>query len=472
MRPRLSILSRMRSMQRLTVLALGSIGVLLVLGPTTASVALAQDPARDAPAVARIWQAERQDDGPPAALDHARVVTRLAAAVKAGAGLYKTEEIGRSLEGRSINHVSVGSGPMHVLLWSQMHGDEPTATLALLDILDMLARHQADAAVVRLLGQLTIHVVPMLNPDGAERFQRRNAQGIDINRDALLLQTPEGRALKALRDRLQPSLGFNLHNQGWRTSAGASKPASISLLAAAFDEARTETPGRLLAKRTCAIIRQSVEALAPGQVGRYDDEFEVRAFGDNLTKWGTPIVLIETGPYPGEGADTELVKLNVVAILTALDALATGAVQGADARLYETLPVNATNLYSVIVKNASIVAGTGIEPFTGDLAVSSSRVVRRNEKGIRVALQSMRVDDLGDMRVFAALDTIDATGLYAVNNQGWKEGQTVSIAGWKQLKTDKPLAVGSTADIALLRPTSAGTYTVVRIIRMEKALSN
>ena len=35
-------------------------------------------------------------------------------------------------------------------------------------------------------------MVPMLNPDGAERFQRRNAQGIDINRDALLLQSPEG----------------------------------------------------------------------------------------------------------------------------------------------------------------------------------------------------------------------------------------------------------------------------------------
>ena len=56
-----------------------------------------------------------------------------------------------------------------------------------------------------ILSTLTLHVVPMLNPDGAERFQRRNAQSIDINRDALRLQTPEGRALKALRDRLQPA---------------------------------------------------------------------------------------------------------------------------------------------------------------------------------------------------------------------------------------------------------------------------
>jgi hypothetical protein len=432
--------------------------------------AAAQDPARDALAVARIWEAERLDYGPPALLDHAHLLPRLDAVVKEGAGLYTMEEIGRSLEGRAINHLWFGSGQIHVLLWSQMHGDEATATSALLDILHILARHQADPPVQRLLSQLTVHVVPMLNPDGAERFQRRNAQGIDINRDALLLQTPEGRVLKTLRDRLQPALGFNLHNQSWRTSAGKSKPASISLLAVAFDEPRTETPGRLLAKRTCAVIRQTVEALAPGQVARYDDEFEVRAFGDNITKWGTPVVLIETGPYPGDRADRELIKLNVAAILTALDALATGAVQGADPRLYETLPINESNLFTVIVKGASIVTGTGIEPFTGDIALGSSRVVRKDAKGAPEALQALRVEDVGDMRVFDALETVDGAGLFALNGQGWKEGETVRVADWKALRSEKPLAVGSTSDIALLRPSAPGVYTVVRIIRTERVL--
>ena len=46
----------------------------------------------------------------------------------------------------------------------------------------------------RILSSLTLYIVPMLNPDGAARFQRRNAQQIDVNRDALSLQTPEGRA--------------------------------------------------------------------------------------------------------------------------------------------------------------------------------------------------------------------------------------------------------------------------------------
>ena len=154
--------------------------------------------------------------------------------------------------------------------------------------------------VARMLDRLTLHVVPMLNPDGAETPQRRNAQGIDINRDALLLQTPEGRALKALRDRVNPPIGFNLHNQNWRTSVGKTgKPAAMSLLAVSFDEARSDNPGRIRAKKVASVIRDAVEPLAPGMIARYDDEFEVRAFGDNLTKWGTSVVLIETGPYPG-----------------------------------------------------------------------------------------------------------------------------------------------------------------------------
>jgi Zinc carboxypeptidase len=436
-----------------------------------AAPARAQDPLRDAQGVARIWDAEHIDYGPPQLLDHARLMVRLDEVVKEGAGLFTMERIGESVEGRSLNHVWFGTGPMHVLLWSQMHGDEPTATSALLDIMHILARHRAEAPVQRLLRQLTIHLVPMLNPDGAQRFQRRNAQGIDINRDALLLQAPEGRALKALRDRLQPSLGFNLHNQNWRTSAGKAKPATISLLAVAFDEARTETPGRLLAKRTCAVIRQSVEALAPGQVARYDDEFEVRAFGDNVTKWGTPVVLIETGPYAGPAADQALIKLNVVAILTALDALATGAAQAADARLYESLPMNESNLYTVVIRHASIVPGTGVAPFTGDLALGSTRLVTpADARGVRQAIQALRVDDLGDMRVFSALDDVDATGLFAVTNQGWKEGDTVPIADWTRFTSARPLAVGSAADIALLRPDAAGRYTVVRIVRTERLL--
>ncbi len=115
------------------------------------------------------------------------------------------EKIGESLEGRAINHVTVGTGPIGVLLWSQMHGDEPTATSALFDVFEYLRRHREDRRSRRILSRLTLHVVPMLNPDGAERFQRRNAQSIDINRDALRLQTPEGRVAQGAARPAEPA---------------------------------------------------------------------------------------------------------------------------------------------------------------------------------------------------------------------------------------------------------------------------
>ena len=130
--------------------------------------ASAQDPQRDALGVAKVWEAEHVDYGPPQLLDHGRLLVYLDEAIKRGDGLFKMEQIGQSVEGRSINHVWFGDGPMHVLLWSQMHGDEPTATAALLDILRARsAATRRDPCSRPLLRALTIHFVPMLNPDGA-----------------------------------------------------------------------------------------------------------------------------------------------------------------------------------------------------------------------------------------------------------------------------------------------------------------
>jgi hypothetical protein len=318
-----------------------------------------------------------------------------------------------------------------------------------------------------MLSALTVHVVPMLNPDGAERFQRRNAQGIDINRDALHLQTPEGRALKALRDRLSARVGFNLHNQSWRTSVGPPpRPASISLLSVAYDSARTENDGRRLTKRLCAVIRDALEPLAPGQVGRYDDEFEVRAFGDNVTLWGTPVVLIETGPWTLADPDRPPVRLNFVALVTALDALATGRVRSADPARYESLPVNEARLFAIRITNARIWAGTGVAPFTGDVGVGAARTVR-SEDGRRTVALGGRIEDLGDLRGSAALEEIDGTGLTLVPDfqPTAQVGDTVVLPDWSARPSRTTVAVGQPGRVLLLRPAaSPGAYTVERVI--------
>ena len=415
----------------------------------------------------RIWDAEHVSPPLPPLLTHAETVKRLEGVVAGAPDLFRMEKVGESVEGRALNLIRAGNGSFPVLLWSQMHGDEPTATAALFDIFEFLRRHREDPTVRDILSSLTLYFLPMLNPDGAERFQRRNAQSIDINRDALRLQTPEGRTLKAVRDRFQPRIGFNLHNQAWRTSVGRPpKPASISLLSVAFDEARSGSEGRTLTRKVCAVIRDALEPFASGQIGRYDDEFEVRAFGDNLTLWGTPVVLIETGPWPASEPDPALVKLNFVAILSALDALATGAVDRAKTERYESLPVNESGELYVIVKNATVISGSGVPPYVADIGIVASRRIR-DVNGKREVQVVTSIDDMGDLRTLGALRMIDATGMTVVPlvSETIEAGQIVDLPEWKTVQS-ATLAVGQPARMVLLKPAAEpGKYQVELVLK-------
>jgi hypothetical protein len=427
----------------------------------------------DAPALARVWDAEHVSAPLPPLLTHRDVVAQIARIKQETPDLFSEEVIGKSVEGRDLHHVWFGHGPTHILLWSQMHGDEPTATAALFDVFEYIKRHRQDEHVKRMLDALTIHVVPMLNPDGAERYQRRNAQEIDINRDALHLQTPEGRALKALRDRLNPVLGFNLHNQNWRTSVSTPpKPASISLLAVVHDAAKTDDERRILSKQVIAVIRDAIEPMIPGQIGKYDDDFEVRAFGDNIAKWGTAVVLIETGAAPGAEPDKTLVRVNFVAILTALDAVASGRVKSADPGRYESLPYNESKLLHTIVTNATIVQGTSVPPFTGDVGIAGTRVVHREggPTGERKLSLSARIDDVGDLRTYGALETIDGTGLTVTPlfDDHARENGTIRLPNWVEWK-GPTIQIGQPGNLLLLKPVpgNSGEYQVVRVIYLS-----
>jgi hypothetical protein len=317
----------------------------------------------------------------------------------------KAEEIGRSIHGREIRTVTFGQGPTKVLLWSQMHGDESTATMALADIFAFLAGPEPHPLRNRLQTELTLVFVPMLNPDGAELFRRQNAAGIDINRDARPLATPEARALKSIRDRLAPDFGFNLHDQGARTRAGGEgPPAAIALLDPAFDEQRSYNPVRTRARLVAAGIARALGSEIPGRVARYDDTFNPRAFGDLMQLWGTSTVLIESGGLPNDPEKQRLRALNVAAILGALDAIATRAYTRADPDWYEKLPRNVPGASDVLIIGGSLVLpGRRPAVIRADLALTYDDAVARTGPRIR---------EVGDLEGVIALDTVDARGLF------------------------------------------------------------
>ncbi len=435
----------------------------LPLSILVAVAAIAAAPAQQAPdshALARIWDAEHVSSPVSPLVDHAEVKRRI---VALSGDVLRVSEIGRSLEGREIYKVAFGTGPFVVLMWSQMHGDEPTATSALFDLYDHVQRHRADPHVQRMLGAITVHTVPMLNPDGAERWQRRNVQGLDINRDALLLQSPEGQLLKKLRDELNPSVGFNLHNQGWNTTVGTPPmPASISLLSVAYDEARSVNDGRLLTKRLGAVVRDALEPLAPGRIGKYDDEFEVRAFGDNLTKWGTPVLLIETGPWPEANPDPALVRLNFVALVRALSSLSDGSVSRADPARYDSLPQNESRGFYYVIRNVQLRVSPVVPLFTGDVGIAATRRVRVSDGQRRVIL-TFSVNDLGDLRTYSGLFEVDGTGkILAPSVSGAAVGMELSLG-----RIPGTFQTGSAADLMLLEQTASG-YRVVRLFPAQQ----
>lgn len=99
------------------------------------------------------------------------------------------------------------AGRPTVLLIGQQHGDEPAGAEALL----VVARSLAQGPLAPLLEALNVIVLPRANPDGAQSGQRATASGIDLNRDHLLLRTPEAQAIAGLMRDYAPMVVADAH---------------------------------------------------------------------------------------------------------------------------------------------------------------------------------------------------------------------------------------------------------------------
>jgi hypothetical protein len=318
---------------------------------------------------------------------------------------FSVEKVGESIEGRDLSVISIGEGETDIFLWSQMHGDESTATMAIFDIFNFLASDSFKPEKDQLLKNVTLHFLPMLNPDGAEVFQRRNTLGIDVNRDALRLQSPEGRTLKRVRDSLEADFGFNLHDQSkYYNAETTNKPATISFLAPAYNYEKSINQTRGDAMRVIVGINKELQKVIPGQVARYNDDFEPRAFGDNIQKWGTSTILIESGGFQGDPEKQEIRKMNYLAILSAIFSISEQMYKDQDISSYEKIPENDSKLFDLklVGLNYELLGNNYIL----DVGINHNEIPHPGEKGYY--LQG-RITDLGDLSTFYGYDTFDAT---------------------------------------------------------------
>ncbi|MCX2740783.1 M14 family metallopeptidase [Pontibacter anaerobius] len=325
--------------------------------------------------------------------------------------LFDVQVAGKSVEQRDIYLVKAGTGKTRVMLWSQMHGDEPTATMALFDLFNFLQlSDELDPIRKQILEQVTLYFVPMLNPDGAERYTRHNALEIDLNRDALRLQSPEARLLKSLRDSLNPEFGFNLHDQSRYYTVGATpKPATISFLAPAFDHGKTVNPVRDRAMRTIVGMNEALQQLIPGHVAKFSDEFEPRAFGDNIQKWGTSVILIESGGYHNDTEKQYIRQLNFASIVSALHLISGNHYTAYELEDYYKIPENERNLYDLLLRNVRY--NKYGQDVLLDVGIFREEVDSPVGKGF---YHRSVVDQIGDLSVFHGYEEVDGAGLTLV----------------------------------------------------------
>jgi hypothetical protein len=141
-----------------------------------------------------------------------------------GAGRISVVSIGESVKGQQIPLVVIRDPDVpveqtrRVFVICRQHGDEPASTEAMLSLIRNYFA-SPNASEMEILRRVTFVIVPMMNPDGAHKDERRNANHADLNRDWTCQRQPETRAVMHAIKVWQPSVVLDAHEldrDDWR----------------------------------------------------------------------------------------------------------------------------------------------------------------------------------------------------------------------------------------------------------------
>lgn len=264
-----------------------------------------------------------------------------------------TSIVGHSVLGKPIYQLTLGSGKIKILMWSQMHGNESTTTKALFDFINLL--NSGTEMSRSLLSSFTFCLLPMLNPDGAELYTRENANQVDLNRDAQVLSQPESKVLRHVFETFKPDYCYNLHDQ--RTIFGVADsgmPATVSFLSPAYNEKRDINEVRTKAMSIIVAMNETLQQFIPGQVGRFDDSFNINCIGDTFQYLNVPTILFEAGHFPGDYEREETRKYIFMALVSGIQYLYENDIVDNKNNDYLTIPQNKVVFFDFVYKNVKI----------------------------------------------------------------------------------------------------------------------
>jgi hypothetical protein len=112
-----------------------------------------------------------------------------------------------------------------------------------------------------------------------------------------------------------------------------------------------------------------------------------------------------------------------------------------------------------------------VPPFKADIGIAANRRVRTGDGQRQLTVQAS-INDVGDLRTYGALRTIDARGLMAAPlwDPALKEGQEVDVPDWSKAPAIRSVAPGQPGEIVLLRPLNdpsrpASRYVIETILK-------
>ncbi len=245
-------------------------------------------------------RAEKNLVRPPGTTRYAPLVARLQALLAfdqtQGAHRMTLTSLGHSVLGRDIWMVTLHGGPIKVFYLCRQHGHEPASTEGALAFLDQLVHAEAGSPLAQDLQRVTVYVVPMANPDGAEAYLRHNAHDVDLNRDWIRQTQPETRAWLGAIKAIHPDLMADQHElypddtrPDFTETAGAGSGAAPGVIATGLDDQRV-IQGAMLAEGFPTVAHHINDRHPPRLAHRYC-----------AVVLGIPTLLFETNRLTGLG---------------------------------------------------------------------------------------------------------------------------------------------------------------------------
>ncbi|WP_185873291.1 M14 family zinc carboxypeptidase [Blattabacterium cuenoti] len=321
--------------------------------------------------------------------------------------IFSIETAGYSVKYRKIFKIKCGYGKIKIFFWSQMHGDETTGTKSIIDILNFFLEKKNNKLIKLFFDNFTIFFIPMLNPDGSEYFQRRNAMNIDLNRDSIKLISPEINILFKEIKKENPNILFNLHDQKRIYNVDNKKfnpaiisflsPLSLSICKNKIYNSKIKSMGIIYE------ITKEIKKIIPSicSVGRYSNKYYPNATGDFLQKKGYSYILIEAGNYPKDTNKNFVRKYHTLSIIISLYLISCKNNIEKNYKLYSYIRKNKKILLDKIYRNVKIKTNGTIS----SLEIGFKNFEKFNYKK-KIIEYELKIVDIGDLSNFFSYEEI------------------------------------------------------------------